>query len=58
MLKTVEFLAIEIGKRFPGTKILVTPGNDDDECSDYSVQAGGTFLSDTARVARQLAAGR
>ncbi len=57
VLKTVEFLALELGKRFPGTKILVTPGNDDEECGDYSVQAGGTFLSDTASVARALAEG-
>jgi sphingomyelin phosphodiesterase acid-like 3 len=57
VLKTVKFLAIEIGQRFPGTKILVTPGNNDDECSDYGVQAGGTFLSDTAIVARDLAQG-
>ncbi len=55
VLKTVEFLAIELSKRFPSTKILVTPGNDDEDCGDYTVQAGGTFLSDTASVARALA---
>ncbi len=57
VLKTVEFLALELSKRFPGTKILVTPGNDDEDCGDYTVQAGGTFLSDTASVARGLAQG-
>ena len=57
VLKTVKFLASEIGRRFPGTKVLMTPGNNDDECSDYSVLAGGTFLSDTAGVARDLAQG-
>ncbi len=55
VLKTVEFLALELGKRFPGTKILATPGNDDEDCGDYTVQAGGTFLSDTVGVARALA---
>jgi sphingomyelin phosphodiesterase acid-like 3 len=55
VLKTVEFLAIEFRKRFPGTKILLTPGNDDDDCGDYTVQAGGTFLSDTASLAQELA---
>jgi hypothetical protein len=55
VLKTVKFLAIEFGKRFPATKLLVTPGNNDDECHDYSVEAGGAFLSDTADVARELA---
>jgi hypothetical protein len=55
VLKTVEFLAIEFRQRFPGTKILVTPGNNDEECGDYSIQAGGTFLSDTADLTRKLA---
>jgi len=55
VLKTVEFLAFEFRKRFPGTKILITPGNNDEDCGDYSIQAGGVFLSDTAEVARELA---
>jgi hypothetical protein len=55
VLKTFDFLAIEFRKRWPNTKILVTPGNNDEECGDYSVQAGGTFLSDTAQSARDLA---
>jgi sphingomyelin phosphodiesterase acid-like 3 len=53
--KTVEFLALELRKRFPDTKILLTPGNNDEECGDYSIQAGGTFLSDTAQLVRDLA---
>ena len=53
--KTVAFLALELRKRFPGTKILLTPGNNDEECGDYSIQAGGTFLSDTAQLVRDLA---
>src|SRR5208283_1283119 len=55
VLKTVEFLTLEFHKRFPGAKILVTPGNNDEDCGDYSIQAGGTFLSDTAEMARDLA---
>jgi len=55
VLKTVQFLALEFQKRYPGTTILVTPGNNDEECGDYSIRAGGTFLSDTASLAQQLA---
>ena len=42
-------------RRFPDTKILLTPGNNDEDCGDYSIRAGGTFLSDTAELARDLA---
>ena len=55
MRKTVEFLALELRKRFPGTKILLTPGNNDENCGNYSIRAGGIFLSDTAQLARDLA---
>ncbi len=55
VLKTVEFLAFEFRKRFPDTKIFLTPGNNDEDCGNYTLQAGGTFLSDTASVARDLA---
>jgi len=57
VLKTVEFLALELRKKFPGTQIYITPGNNDNDCGDYSVQAGGKFLSDTAQTARELADG-
>ncbi len=57
VLKTVQFIALEFQKRFPNTTILVTPGNNDEECGDYSIRAGGTFLSDTASLAQQLALG-
>ena len=53
--KTVEFLALELRKRFPDTKILLTPGNNDENCGDYSIRAGGIFLSDTAQLVRDLA---
>ncbi len=55
VLKTVQFLTIEFRQRFPDTKILLTPGNNDEDCGNYSIQAGGTFLSDTADLARDLA---
>ena len=34
VLKTLDFLALEFHKRFGDTKILVTPGNNDEECGD------------------------
>jgi sphingomyelin phosphodiesterase acid-like 3 len=55
VLKTVLFLAWEMRKRFPHAQILITPGNNDDECGDYEVDADGPFLSDTAALARNLA---
>src|SRR5262252_5620314 len=50
--KTVKFLALQMHSRFPGTKIFVTPGNNDNDCGNYSVAAGGAFLSDTAQIVR------
>ncbi len=55
VLKTMEFLALQLRRRWPDTQILLTPGNDDDVCGDYTVEAGGAFLSDTAATVRQLA---
>jgi hypothetical protein len=48
VLKTLGFLALEFRKRFGDTKILVTPGNNDEECGDNSIEAHGRFLNDTA----------
>jgi len=53
VLKTLDFLALEFRKRFGDTKILVTPGNNDEECGDNSMQAHGKFLNDTAELARE-----
>ncbi len=53
--KTIEFLALEFRKRYPETPIFVTPGNNDDECGNYSIFPGGPFLHDTADLARTLA---
>ncbi len=55
VLKTVEFLALELRKRYPDTRIFVTPGNDDDDCGNYTIDPHGAFLSDTAEPARKLA---
>ena len=48
VLKTVQFLALELQRKFPGTKIFITPGNNDNDCGDYTIQANGDFLNDTA----------
>lgn len=55
VLKTLHFLALEFRKRFGDTKILVTPGNNDEECGDNSMEAHGRFLNDTAELARDSA---
>jgi hypothetical protein len=55
VLKTMEFLALQLRNRFPHTAILLTPGNNDDDCQDYSIEARGPFLHDTAELVRKLA---
>lgn len=55
VLKTVQFEALQLQKRFPHVRILLTPGNNDEECGNYSIEAGGRFLRDTADLARRLA---
>jgi sphingomyelin phosphodiesterase acid-like 3 len=57
VFKTMQFLALELGKRYPNTRIFLTPGNNDDECGNYSIEAGGRFLHDTADLVRNLARG-
>ena len=55
VLKTIQFLALQLRRRWPDTQILLTPGNDDDMCGDYTIEAGGPFLTDTAETVRTLA---
>jgi hypothetical protein len=55
--KTVQFLALQLRQRWPDTQILITPGNNDDDCQDYSIEAGGAFLTDSAPIVRDLAKG-
>lgn len=57
VLKTVEFLALQFRKRFPDAPILLTPGNNDEDCGNYTIEAGGAFLHDTAELTRKLARG-
>lgn len=57
VLKTVEFFGWEVRRRFKKSQILLTPGNNDDECGDYQIAADGPFLSDTAGLAQKLASG-
>ena len=52
--KTVEFLALEFQKHFPGVPILPAVGNEDAYCGDYNVQPAGPFLEMFARVWRRL----
>jgi sphingomyelin phosphodiesterase acid-like 3 len=57
VFKTMQFLALQLRKRYPSTKVFLTPGNNDDECGNYSIEAGGRFLHDTADLVRNLAHG-
>ncbi len=57
VLKTIQFLAVELRRRWPETQILLTPGNDDDDCGDYTIQPAGAYLNDTAAITRELARG-
>jgi sphingomyelin phosphodiesterase acid-like 3 len=53
--KTVAFITAELRKRYNKSQILLTPGNNDDECGDYDIESGGPFLDDTAKPVRNLA---
>jgi hypothetical protein len=48
--KTVEFLALEFQRYFPGVPVLPTIGNEDAYCGDYEVQPAGPFLEMFARA--------
>ncbi len=52
--KTVSFIAFEVRKRYSKSQILLTPGNNDDDCGDYNIEAAGPFLNDTAWTSRGL----
>ena len=55
VLKTMQFISLELRQRFPHTTILLTPGNNDDDCGDYNIEANGPFLNDTAEFVHELA---
>jgi hypothetical protein len=48
--KSIDFVTLELKQRSPGTRVIVTLGNNDDECADYAIQPNGPFLQDTAKV--------
>ncbi|MBO3697283.1 metallophosphoesterase [Roseivirga sp. E12] len=53
--KTIDFVSSQIEKRFPGTPIFPTLGNNDAFCGDYEIRDSGSFLSRTAPIfARNL----
>ena len=55
VLKTITFVALQLHKRFRKTQILLTPGNNDDDCGDYAIEPNGAFLHDSAEMVRELA---
>ncbi len=57
VLKTMQFLALQFQRRFPDTQILFTPGNNDENCGNYSIRADGVFLHDTTSLVSKLAHG-
>jgi sphingomyelin phosphodiesterase acid-like 3 len=54
-LKTVQFVAAQLGTLAPGKPVLLTLGNNDNDCADYALQPGGAFLKDSgAPIAKLL----
>jgi sphingomyelin phosphodiesterase acid-like 3 len=52
--KSVEFVALELKEVSAGAPVLIALGNNDSECGDYSIQPGGPFLHDTAKLVTDL----
>jgi sphingomyelin phosphodiesterase acid-like 3 len=48
--KTIQFVVEQLRGQFPGTPVYVTLGNNDSDCGDYRLDAGGSFLSKTAQL--------
>jgi sphingomyelin phosphodiesterase acid-like 3 len=56
--KTIQFVVEQLRGEFPGTPVYISLGNNDSDCGDYRLDAGGSFLSKTAAlVAEGLPAG-
>ena len=52
--RTMQFLALQFERNFPGTPILPVLGNNDADCGDYRLQPNGPFLADTLPIVRAL----
>jgi sphingomyelin phosphodiesterase acid-like 3 len=52
--KTMQFLAGEIAREFPGRPILPALGNNDSDCGDYRLEPDGRFLAETLPILRRL----
>ncbi len=48
-VKTVEYVAGELRRTFPGVAVYAALGNNDSGCGDYRLDAGGDFLRGVAR---------
>ncbi|MGE3293046.1 MAG: metallophosphoesterase [Geminicoccaceae bacterium] len=54
VIKTVEFLAAQIMARFPGRRVFLALGNNDDFCGDYRLSPDGRFLVESEAAAQAL----
>ncbi len=48
--KTIQFVVEQLREAFPGTPVYVSLGNNDSDCGDYKLDAGGPFLQKTAAL--------
>jgi sphingomyelin phosphodiesterase acid-like 3 len=48
--KTIQFVVEQLHGEFSGASIYVSLGNNDSDCGDYRLDAGGSFLSKTAEL--------
>jgi hypothetical protein len=53
-VKTMQFLAGQLGNLAPGTPILFAPGNNDGDCGDYALQPNGAFLRDSSPIVAKM----
>ena len=54
VVKTADFLAQEIMRRFPDKRVFLALGNNDSVCGDYMLAPDGRFLADTQKLVRRL----
>lgn len=53
-IKTMQFIAAQLGTIAPGKPVLFTLGNNDSECGDYELQPRGAFLREESAAIAQL----